>query len=197
MVSQLPVFSGKRVGKRVPPEMVLPVFVLVVLFFALLISLSVVGADRSARVCYLACLPLGWLSYREYQRKDADAAAAQVRRGSPMHRRSTSRHRPAGGGRPTRPDSSQLKARGPTPPDRIDMPRATRVVTAAERKDPPVVDTLILPYAQRQAQKGFRVRRQRHLRRARFRRSRCGCAPTTRWCSTTAGWSRSWPSPSR
>src|SRR3569832_133455 len=38
MVSQLPVFSGKRVGKRVPPEMVLPVFVCVVLFFALLIS---------------------------------------------------------------------------------------------------------------------------------------------------------------
>ena len=38
MVSRLPVFSGKRVGKRVPPEMVLPVFVLVVLFFALLIA---------------------------------------------------------------------------------------------------------------------------------------------------------------
>ena len=38
MVSRLPVFSGKRVGKRVAPEMVLPVFVLIVLFFALLIS---------------------------------------------------------------------------------------------------------------------------------------------------------------
>src|SRR6185437_10054495 len=38
MVSRLPVFSGKRVGKRVPPEMVLPVFVIVVLFFGLLIS---------------------------------------------------------------------------------------------------------------------------------------------------------------
>jgi urease accessory protein len=35
------------------------------------------------------------------------------------------------------------------------MPRATRVVTAAERKDAPVIDTLILPQAQRQAQKGF------------------------------------------
>src|SRR6266545_3225810 len=34
MVSRLPVFSGKRVGKRVTPEMVLPVFVMVVLFFA-------------------------------------------------------------------------------------------------------------------------------------------------------------------
>ena len=28
MVSRLPVFSGKRVGKRIAPEMVLPVFVL-------------------------------------------------------------------------------------------------------------------------------------------------------------------------
>ena len=35
------------------------------------------------------------------------------------------------------------------------MPRATRVVTAAERKDAPIADTLILPHAQRQAQKGF------------------------------------------
>ena len=75
MVSQLPVFSGKRVGKRVEPEMVLPVFVLVVLFFALLIAypwwvLSI------GTVCYLACLPLGWFAYREYRRKDAMSAAA-------------------------------------------------------------------------------------------------------------------------
>src|SRR5438132_3900163 len=38
MVSRLPVFSGKRAGKRVAPEMVLPVFVGGVLFFALLIA---------------------------------------------------------------------------------------------------------------------------------------------------------------
>jgi CDP-diacylglycerol--serine O-phosphatidyltransferase len=74
MVSRLPVFSGKRVGKRVPPEMVLPVFVLVVLFTALLIAypwwVLTIGT-----VCYLACLPLGWVSYKEYQRKDAMSAA--------------------------------------------------------------------------------------------------------------------------
>jgi CDP-diacylglycerol--serine O-phosphatidyltransferase len=72
MVSRLPVFSGKRVGKRVPPEMVLPVFVMVVLFFAMLVSypwqVLTVGT-----LAYLACLPLGLLSYREYQRKDAAA----------------------------------------------------------------------------------------------------------------------------
>jgi CDP-diacylglycerol--serine O-phosphatidyltransferase len=75
MVSRLPVFSGKRVGKRVPPEMVLPVFVVVVLFFALLISypwqVLTIGV-----LAYLVCLPLGWLSYREYQRKDEAAIAA-------------------------------------------------------------------------------------------------------------------------
>jgi CDP-diacylglycerol--serine O-phosphatidyltransferase len=48
-------------------------FVMVVLFFALLVSypwqVLTVGT-----VAYLACLPLGWLSYREYQRRDAAAA---------------------------------------------------------------------------------------------------------------------------
>ena len=74
MVSRLPVLSGKRVGKRIAPEMVLPVFVGVVLFFALLISypwpVLTIGT-----VIYLASLPFGLLSYREYQRKDAAAAA--------------------------------------------------------------------------------------------------------------------------
>ena len=72
MVSRLPVLSGKRVGKRIAPEMVLPVFVGVVLFFALLISypwpVLTIGT-----VIYLASLPFGFLSYREYQRKDAAA----------------------------------------------------------------------------------------------------------------------------
>jgi CDP-diacylglycerol---serine O-phosphatidyltransferase len=74
MVSRLPVFSGKRVGKRVAPEMVLPVFVLIVLFFALLISypweVLTIGT-----VIYLMTLPFGWLSYRQAQRKTAAASA--------------------------------------------------------------------------------------------------------------------------
>jgi CDP-diacylglycerol--serine O-phosphatidyltransferase len=82
MVSRLPVFSGKRVGKRVPPEMVLPVFVVVVLFFALLISypwqLLTVGS-----LAYLICLPLSWLSYREYQRKDIAAVEAAASPATP------------------------------------------------------------------------------------------------------------------
>jgi CDP-diacylglycerol--serine O-phosphatidyltransferase len=38
MVSRLPVFSGKTIRLRVPPEMVLPVFVSVIFFIALLIG---------------------------------------------------------------------------------------------------------------------------------------------------------------
>lgn len=75
MVSRLPVFSGKRVGKRVAPEMVLPVFVAVVLFFALLISYPWVVLTIGT-VCFLASLPLGYLSYRSHARKDAAAAAS-------------------------------------------------------------------------------------------------------------------------
>ncbi|HWW49963.1 MAG TPA: CDP-diacylglycerol--serine O-phosphatidyltransferase [Xanthobacteraceae bacterium] len=71
MVSRLPVFSGKSISMRVPPEMVLPIFVLVVFVIALLISypwhvLSVASA------AYLASLPLGW---RSFSRLRAAAAA--------------------------------------------------------------------------------------------------------------------------
>ena len=79
MVSRLPVFSGKRVGKRVPPDLVLPVFVAAVLFFALLISYPWEVLTLGT-LAYLGCLPLGWLSYREYQRKDEAAAAAAAAR---------------------------------------------------------------------------------------------------------------------
>ena len=75
MVSRLPVYSGKRVGTRVPPDLVLPVFVLVVLFFALLLSYPWAVLTLGT-VAYLASLPFGWLSYREYERRDAEAAAA-------------------------------------------------------------------------------------------------------------------------
>jgi CDP-diacylglycerol--serine O-phosphatidyltransferase len=75
MVSRLPVFSGKRVGKRVPPEMVLPLIVLVVLFFALLISFPWEVLTLGT-IAYLACLPLGWRSYRQHEQKAASSATA-------------------------------------------------------------------------------------------------------------------------
>ena len=74
LVSTLPVYSGKKLGNRVPPEMVLPVFVLVVLFVALLVSYPWPVLTLGT-LAYLASLPFGWLSYRDYQRKDLEAAA--------------------------------------------------------------------------------------------------------------------------
>jgi len=75
MVSRLPVFSGKRLGTRVPPDMVLPVFVLVAMAFALLLSypweVLTIGS-----VAYLVSLPFGWWSYRKQERRAAEAAAS-------------------------------------------------------------------------------------------------------------------------
>jgi CDP-diacylglycerol--serine O-phosphatidyltransferase len=72
MVSRLPVYSGKRLGTRVPPDLVLLTFVGVVLFFAMLISypweVLTIGT-----VLYLVSLPFGWLSYRDQVRRDAEA----------------------------------------------------------------------------------------------------------------------------
>jgi CDP-diacylglycerol--serine O-phosphatidyltransferase len=74
MVSRLPVFSGKKVGKRVPPDVLLPVFVGVVLAIALLIAypwpVLTIGA-----ILYLASLPFGWMAHRDYVRRDAEAMA--------------------------------------------------------------------------------------------------------------------------
>ena len=63
-------FSGKKVGTRVPRDMVLPVFVAVVLFVALLVSYPWYVLSIGS-ILYIAALPLGWLSYRGYAQKDA------------------------------------------------------------------------------------------------------------------------------
>ncbi len=82
MVSRLPVFSGKSVKMRVPPEMVLPVFVSVVFFIALLIGYPwhILSA---CSVLYLMTLPLGWKSYRDHERVAAEAATATAASASP------------------------------------------------------------------------------------------------------------------
>jgi CDP-diacylglycerol---serine O-phosphatidyltransferase len=78
MVSRLPVFSGKTVRMRVPPEMVLPLFVCVIFFIALLIGYPwhILSAGS---LLYLLSLPLGWKSYRDHKRAyDAANAPAAV-----------------------------------------------------------------------------------------------------------------------
>src|SRR3954447_20191724 len=77
MVSRLPVFSGKTIRMRVPPEMVLPVFVAVIFFIALLIGYPwhILSA---CSVLYLLSLPAGWRSYRDHERRAAAQAAVPV-----------------------------------------------------------------------------------------------------------------------
>ena len=75
MVSRLPVFSGKTVKMRVPPEMVLPVFVSVIFFIALLVGYPwyILSA---CTIVYLLSLPAGWKSYRDHERRAAAPAMA-------------------------------------------------------------------------------------------------------------------------
>jgi CDP-diacylglycerol--serine O-phosphatidyltransferase len=75
LVSRLPVFSGKKIGARVPREMVLPVIVAVILVIALLIGYPwhVLSAGT---LLFLCSLPVGYMSYREHERRAAEAAAA-------------------------------------------------------------------------------------------------------------------------
>lgn len=69
MVSTLPVYSGKKLGTRVPPEAVLPAFVVVVLFVALLVSypwqVLTIGT-----IAYLAALPWSYMAHRRYKLAD-------------------------------------------------------------------------------------------------------------------------------
>ncbi|EJN11040.1 phosphatidylserine synthase [Bradyrhizobium sp. YR681] len=102
MVSRLPVFSGKTKRMRVSPELVLPAFVAVVVFIAILIAypwhvLSI------GTVLYLLGLPLGYKSYRD-QARAMEAAAS------------------SGGGEVPSPPSAPTLANLSEPPHEDDRP---------------------------------------------------------------------------
>ncbi|TCK31501.1 CDP-diacylglycerol--serine O-phosphatidyltransferase [Ancylobacter aquaticus] len=81
MVSKLPAFSGKRLGARIPRDKVMPLFICVVLFVAVLVTwpwtvLSVIC------VAYLGALPFSVMRYnqlsRAYKARRAHAPAAEL-----------------------------------------------------------------------------------------------------------------------
>jgi len=74
MVSRVPVFSGKRVGTRVTPELVGPAVLVVVLSIAVLMAYPWIVLTTGT-LAYLTCLPFGWLSYRGYERRARDNRA--------------------------------------------------------------------------------------------------------------------------
>lgn len=75
MISRVPTWSGKVVGRRIPRELVLPIFVLVVLYVALLLSFPFETMAIST-LFYLGCLPLSWTTY--YRTLAAEAAQEEA-----------------------------------------------------------------------------------------------------------------------
>lgn len=63
MVSRVPTFSAKALGQRVPREQVMPLFVLVVLFFACLLSFPWLTLTIGSAL-YLGSIPVSILRYR-------------------------------------------------------------------------------------------------------------------------------------
>ncbi|HEX2553945.1 MAG TPA: CDP-diacylglycerol--serine O-phosphatidyltransferase [Microvirga sp.] len=78
MVSTIPTYSGKTMGKHVPRHWVLPIFVITVAFFGLLVSFPFQVLAIGTLV-FLATIPLGFARYRHLERvhgAKAPAAAA-------------------------------------------------------------------------------------------------------------------------
>ena len=67
MVSRLPTWSGKRMGSRIPRDQVIMVFVLIVLFGALLISYPW-EVLSGGTLLYLAAIPFAYMHYRKLER---------------------------------------------------------------------------------------------------------------------------------
>jgi CDP-diacylglycerol--serine O-phosphatidyltransferase len=73
MISRLPTWSGKRMGSRVPRDQVIMVFVLMVLFAALLISYPW-EVLAGGTLPYLAAIPFALAHYRRLERAHMVAA---------------------------------------------------------------------------------------------------------------------------
>jgi CDP-diacylglycerol---serine O-phosphatidyltransferase len=70
MISTIPTFSGKTVGKRVPRHWVLPLLILTVAFVALLVSFPF-EVLAVGTILYLATIPFGVARYRQLDRAHA------------------------------------------------------------------------------------------------------------------------------
>jgi CDP-diacylglycerol--serine O-phosphatidyltransferase len=65
LVSRVPTWSGKLIGRQIPRDMVLPLFVVVVLIVALLLSFPW-ETMAVLTLAYLAALPLSWRSFHRH-----------------------------------------------------------------------------------------------------------------------------------
>lgn len=81
MVSRVPTFSGKMLGQRIAREYVPPVFVLVALFIALLLTYPSLTLAVGS-VIYLALIPVSAYRYFQEERKMEANAKAQNGKGA-------------------------------------------------------------------------------------------------------------------
>lgn len=77
MISRIPTWSGKKFGARVPRDYVLPVFVFVVLFVALLISYPWEVLTFGTTM-YLAAIPFAYGHYKRLKQAHAVAAGGGI-----------------------------------------------------------------------------------------------------------------------
>lgn len=75
MVSSLPTFSGKTIGKGIPPEWVVPAIIVFMALVALLLTYTWWFMTASV-VIYIVCIPFGWFSYQKNLKRDALATAS-------------------------------------------------------------------------------------------------------------------------
>ena len=76
MVSRVPTWSGKLIGRRIPRDMVLPFFVVAVLVVAFLATFPWHTAAILS-LAYLASLPFSWKAFQRRLGVDAAAAGGQ------------------------------------------------------------------------------------------------------------------------
>jgi CDP-diacylglycerol--serine O-phosphatidyltransferase len=74
-VSTIPTYSGKTMGKRVPRDWVLPIFVATVAIVGLIVSFPFESLALATLV-YLASIPFGVARYRRFGRADASRPSA-------------------------------------------------------------------------------------------------------------------------
>jgi CDP-diacylglycerol--serine O-phosphatidyltransferase len=77
MVSTIPTYSGKTMGKRIPRDLVLPIFVCTVALFGLVISFPF-EALALATLLYLALIPVGVAHYGRLSRASRRAEAGPL-----------------------------------------------------------------------------------------------------------------------
>lgn len=82
VVSTVPTFSGKTWGKRVPRDLVVPIFLVVVVGFGVVISFPF-EAITVVSLFYLAAIPFGAVQYRKRLKQEAASGTAGESAGGP------------------------------------------------------------------------------------------------------------------